>query len=54
LTVVDRERFEDFVMEALDSLPHWVHERLENIELIVEERPPRANRTCSGATTGSR
>ena len=28
-------------MQALDSLPPWVHERLENIEVIVEDRPPR-------------
>ena len=41
-------------MQALDSLPPWVHERLENIEVIVEERPPRDEPTCSGVTTGSR
>ena len=39
--MVDRERFEDLVMEALASLPPWVRERLENIEVIVEDRPPR-------------
>ncbi len=27
--------------DALDSLPQWVMERLENIEVIVEDRPPR-------------
>ena len=38
-------------MEALDSLPHWVRERLENIELIVEERPPtRRGQFHSGPT----
>jgi predicted Zn-dependent protease with MMP-like domain len=52
LTVVDRERFEDFVMEALDSLPHWVHERLENIELIVEERPPKGEPNLLGRYHG--
>ncbi len=52
MTVVDRERFEDFVMEALDSLPHWVRERLENIELIVEERPPKGEPNLLGRYHG--
>jgi predicted Zn-dependent protease with MMP-like domain len=52
LTVVDRERFGDFVMEALDSLPHWVRERLENIELIVEERPPKGEPNLLGRYQG--
>jgi predicted Zn-dependent protease with MMP-like domain len=39
--MVDRRRFEELVAEALDSLPAWVLERLENVEVIVEDRPPR-------------
>ncbi len=39
--MVDRRRFEELVAEAIDSLPSWVLERLENVEVIVEERPPR-------------
>ncbi len=39
--MTDRARFEDLVADALDSLPQWVLERLENIEVIVEDRPPR-------------
>jgi predicted Zn-dependent protease with MMP-like domain len=39
--VVDRERFEQLVADAVDSLPAWVLERLENVEIIVEDRPPR-------------
>ncbi|GIV01093.1 MAG: hypothetical protein KatS3mg014_2708 [Actinomycetota bacterium] len=27
--------------EALDGLPAWVLERLENVEVVVEDRPPR-------------
>ena len=34
------ERFEELVVDALDSLPQWVIDRLENVEVIVEERPP--------------
>ncbi|MGH2637095.1 MAG: metallopeptidase family protein [Actinomycetota bacterium] len=40
MTVVDRGRFEELVGEALDSLPQWVIDRLENVEVIVEDRPP--------------
>jgi predicted Zn-dependent protease with MMP-like domain len=39
--MVDRLRFEEATVEALDSLPAWVLERLENVEVIVEDRPPR-------------
>jgi predicted Zn-dependent protease with MMP-like domain len=52
VTVVDREQFEDLVMEALDSLPPWVRERLENIELILEERPPRGEPNLLGRYHG--
>jgi predicted Zn-dependent protease with MMP-like domain len=39
--MVERLRFEELTVEALDSLPAWVLERLENVEVIVEDRPPR-------------
>jgi predicted Zn-dependent protease with MMP-like domain len=38
--VTTAERFEELVVEALDALPEWVHERLENVEVLVEDRPP--------------
>jgi predicted Zn-dependent protease with MMP-like domain len=38
--IVDRRRFEELVAEAVDSMPKWVLERLENVEIMVEERPP--------------
>ena len=37
---MDRGRFEELVSDALDSLPQWVLDRLENVEVIVEDRPP--------------
>ena len=37
---MDRGRFEELVSDALDSLPQWVIDRLENVEVIVEDRPP--------------
>lgn len=39
--MVDRRRFEELVGEALDRLPPWVLERLDNVEVIVEDRAPR-------------
>jgi predicted Zn-dependent protease with MMP-like domain len=39
--VTDRDGFEQLVSETLDSLPAWALERLENVEVLVEERPPR-------------
>jgi predicted Zn-dependent protease with MMP-like domain len=32
--------FEELVAEAADSLPGWVLERLENVEVLIEEQPP--------------
>ncbi len=37
----DRARFEELVAEAIDELPPWVQERLENVQVIVEDHPPR-------------
>jgi predicted Zn-dependent protease with MMP-like domain len=34
------ERFKELVAEALDELPGWVRERLDNVEVLVEDRPP--------------
>lgn len=35
-----RARFEELVAEAIDGLPAWVRERLENVDVVVEDRPP--------------
>jgi predicted Zn-dependent protease with MMP-like domain len=39
---VDRgpERFRELAAEALDSLPAWIHERLENVDVLVEDASP--------------
>ena len=39
---MDRERFERLVTEAVESLPEEFQERLENIDIVVEEVPSRA------------
>lgn len=38
--MVTRRRFEQLAAEALDELPTWVHERLDNVEVVVEDEPP--------------
>ena len=38
--MVSRRRFEQLAAEALDELPAWVHERLENVEVMVEDEAP--------------
>lgn len=37
---VSPERFEQLTAEVLDGLPDWVQERLENVEVLVEDEPP--------------
>ena len=37
---VTPERFEQLVARAIDDLPAWVHERLENVDVVVEPEPP--------------
>jgi predicted Zn-dependent protease with MMP-like domain len=34
------ERFELLVAEALDDLPDWIRERMDNVDVVIEERPP--------------
>jgi predicted Zn-dependent protease with MMP-like domain len=35
-----RRRFESLVADALDELPGWVQEAMENVAVVVEDRPP--------------
>ena len=37
------ERFMELAGEALDGLPDWVHEAMDNVEIFVEDRPPAAS-----------
>jgi predicted Zn-dependent protease with MMP-like domain len=50
--VVSRARFDELAAEALDSLPDWVLDRLENVEILVEERPPRREPNLLGLYHG--
>ncbi len=44
--------FEDLVAKALDDLPRWVHERLENVDVIIEDHPPPGRRHLLGLYEG--
>jgi predicted Zn-dependent protease with MMP-like domain len=37
---ITRQRFEELVAEALDGLPSWVLETMDNVEVMVEDLPP--------------
>ena len=36
----ERVEFEQLVAEAMDGLPDWFHERLDNIQVFIEDHPP--------------
>src|SRR5215212_3121101 len=38
--MVTQDRFEELASEALDSLPAWVLEALDNVQVVVEDVPP--------------
>lgn len=37
---IDRETFERWVAEAVDDLPPFFRERIQNVLFVVEDRPP--------------
>jgi predicted Zn-dependent protease with MMP-like domain len=34
------DRFEALVAQAIDELPAWVHQRLDNVDVLIEAQPP--------------
>jgi predicted Zn-dependent protease with MMP-like domain len=38
---MDSQKFEQLVAQAVDSLPDEIHERLENIDIVVADTPTR-------------
>jgi predicted Zn-dependent protease with MMP-like domain len=50
--VVSLQRFEELSSEALDALPDWVLERLENVEVMVEDEAPGGSRSLLGRYEG--
>ena len=46
------DRFMDLAGEAVDGLPAWVHEAMDNVEVFVEDRPPAGEPTLLGLYHG--
>ena len=38
---VSREAFERFVADAIDSIPDEFRDEMDNVEIVVEDEPPR-------------
>ncbi len=49
---MNRERFEELVAEAIESLPEEFRERLENVVIVVEDEPTRAQLKEAGIRRG--
>ena len=49
---VSRSRFEELAADALDALPAWVLERMENVEVLTEAEPPPGQPTLLGLYHG--
>jgi predicted Zn-dependent protease with MMP-like domain len=52
MRAVAGERFEELVVEAMDGLPTWIQERLDNVEVLVEDLPPPGERLLLGLYEG--
>jgi predicted Zn-dependent protease with MMP-like domain len=49
---VSPERFEELVAEALDELPAWIQERLENVDVLIEDSPRNGDGRLLGLYEG--
>jgi predicted Zn-dependent protease with MMP-like domain len=47
-TTMDRERFEELVAKAIESLPEEFIDRLENVDIVVQDSPSRAQLASVG------
>jgi predicted Zn-dependent protease with MMP-like domain len=48
----DQDRFEELVIEALEGLPEWVKRTMENVDVLVEDAPPRGQPGLLGLYEG--
>jgi predicted Zn-dependent protease with MMP-like domain len=49
---MEPEQFDELVAEAVTSLPDWVREALDNVELFVDPYPPPGQATLLGLYHG--
>jgi predicted Zn-dependent protease with MMP-like domain len=50
---MSRERFEELVREALDTIPVELAELMDNVVVLVEDDPPRDDPTLLGVYDGT-
>lgn len=50
MVLVTAERFEEMVVAALDEIPEELAAAMENVAVIIEERPTEAQSSRSGGT----
>lgn len=50
--MTDRARFEELAAEALDGLPAWVRDRMDNVDVFVEDHAPPDQPTLLGLYHG--
>ena len=49
---LDQDRFMALVAEAVDSLPAWVHDTLDNVEILIDDEPPSGQQNLLGLYEG--
>ena len=49
---ITRERFIELVADALDELPQWVLDAMDNVQVQVEDLPPADQRNLLGLYHG--
>jgi predicted Zn-dependent protease with MMP-like domain len=47
-----RRRFETLVADALDELPGWIQQAMDNVAVVVEDRPPAGDPELLGLYEG--
>jgi len=52
MLVVSRETFEELVAQALEGLPAWVQQKIDNVQVTVAEMPSAAQRQRAGLPLG--
>lgn len=51
--ILSEEAFEELVIEALDSLPHFFKEKMENVAILVKRWPSQEELTRAGIAPGN-
>ncbi len=49
---MQRDKFEELVAKAVDALPSELQERLENVDIVVEDHPSRSQLSKAEIASG--